>query len=82
MMVKRVRHIAVVVAAAALAVSSCYFGGAEVEESIEVPTCQSDSDCGNGMVCDPKVNVCTTDVAIEMEAWSRLVPPPKGVAAV
>lgn len=44
--------------------------------------CDSDSDCGVGLVCDPKVHVCVHDSDLTVKGWLRLLPPAQGMLAV
>jgi len=72
-----------IVIALALLVSSCFFANAQSELApIEPENCTSDSACADGLVCDLKSGVCITDEPLELTAWFRLKPPPKGVLAV
>ena len=45
-------------------------------------TCDADSDCGAGLVCDPKVHVCVDDSDLTVKGWLRLIPPAQGMVAV
>jgi hypothetical protein len=52
------------------------------EKVAMLATCQSDSDCGAGLVCDRKVHVCVDDAQLSMAGWLRLLPPAQGMIAV
>ncbi len=53
-----------------------------VDKGATLATCGSDSDCGAGLVCDPKVHVCVDDADLSVMGWLRLVPPAQGMVAV
>jgi hypothetical protein len=52
------------------------------DKAATLATCGSDSDCGAGLICDPKVHVCVDDADLSVIGWLRLVPPAKGMVAV
>lgn len=53
-----------------------------VEKPAMLATCNSDSSCGAGLVCDPKVHICVDDADLSVMGWLRLVPPAQGMIAV
>ena len=75
---------AVMVALTVMWVSSCLVveensGGGE---PVIVASCDSDSACAEGLVCDETVHMCMADEDLEMTGWVRLVPPSEGMVAV
>ncbi|MFH1530045.1 MAG: carboxypeptidase-like regulatory domain-containing protein [Pseudomonadota bacterium] len=44
----------------------------------EPKSCQKDSDCMEGLVCDPTVRICVSPDSSDMEISIRLVPPAEG----
>ncbi len=66
----------------ALLVPGCLVLEAPLDTGQEIATCQSDSECGDGLVCDLKAHRCVTDEELSLSGWLRLVPPGQGVLGV
>jgi len=66
----------------ALLVPGCLVMEEPLETGGEVASCQSDSDCGDGLICDLKAHRCVADSELSLTGWLRLVPPSQSVQAV
>jgi hypothetical protein len=60
----------------------CLVLEAPLDKETGIALCQSDSDCGDGLVCDLKAHRCVADSELSLTGWLRLVPPSQGVQGV